>query len=153
MKGLAGAMVTCLALYFTVAVPAFAKSPTIDTAFHNSVDIAGFRSCSWREGRPAANRQTEETIRAQVETQLEDKGYALVASGADCLVMTQAVRDRHLPVGMLVVDVYDKASGDLAWRGVATAMAKSDPKEVQKLVVKTIKKMFKQFPEARAGQL
>ena len=143
---------TCLVALLAGLHPAAAKSPTIETTFHNSIDIAGFRDCAWREGRPAPNRQVEETIRSQVELQLEAKGYRLVTEGAGCLVMTQAVRDRHLPVGMLVVDIYDKMTGDLAWRGLATGMTKSDPKQIQKLVDKTVKKMFKQFPGARAAQ-
>jgi len=143
---------TGMTVLFIVASQAFAGPPEIEVSFHNSVDIASFHACSWGEGRPAPNLQVEETIHAQVEAQLVSKGYELVTTPADCLVTTQAVRDRHFPVGMLVIDIHDRASGDLAWRSIATGLVKSEAKQLQKLANKTIKKMFKQFPEARTGE-
>jgi hypothetical protein len=141
-----------LALILGLATPALCGPPEIETAFHNSVDIAGFRTCSWVDGRPAPNRQVEEVILTQVESELLRLGYAVGGDSGDCTLRSEAIRDGYFPVGMLIISVFDSATGDLAWQSTASGMVKSEPKQIQKLAKKTVKKMFERFPEARDSQ-
>jgi hypothetical protein len=144
----AGSFVLLLTVTTAVAGP-----PEVKANFHNSIDIAGFRSCAWKEGKPAPNRQVEETIRSQVRARLEKKGYSLVAGQADCSVVTEVIGDEYFPLGTLIVEVHERATDELAWRGRARGLVDiSDPKETRKFVRKTVKKMFEQFPEARVRQ-
>ena len=148
-RTLAGGSLLVLAAVTT----ALAGPPEVKATFHNSIDIASFRGCSWKEGKPASNRQVEETIRSEVRSRLEKKGYGTLVTEADCWVATEAIGDEYFPLASLVVEVYDRSTGDLAWRGRARGLVDtSDLKAARKFVRKTIKRMFEQFPKARVSQ-
>ena len=132
-----------------LAAPVFAQSPTISTRFFNSVDIAGFDSCAWGEGQPAANREVEAVIRDQVESLLEARGFEVVAAPADCRVTSRAIREGNFPIGMLVIEVHEQKTGTLAWRGEATGLINFKPKQAKKKVRKIVKTMLKNFPKRR----
>ena len=53
-----------------------------------------------------------------------------------------------IPVGMLLVDVYDPARKQLVWRGDATKTVdlKKDPNKNYKTLQKTMAKLFKNYP-------
>jgi len=128
---------------------ALAGSPTITTRFFNSIDIGGFEACSWAEGKPAPNLEMETVVRSQVEESLEAKGYEIAFETADCTVATQAIRKGDFPIGMLVIEVSEKSTGRLAWRGEAAGLVNYEAKQLKKRVRKAVKEMFKDFPKAR----
>lgn len=49
--------------------------------------------------------------------------------------------------GSMVIDLFDRASKQLVWRGTATATVSDDPKKNAKTIQKAVEKMFKnKFP-------
>ncbi len=48
--------------------------------------------------------------------------------------------------GTLVMDVYDNATNQLIWQGVASGTVKENPKKRDKSIPKTVNKLMKQFP-------
>jgi hypothetical protein len=53
--------------------------------------------------------------------------------------------------GTLVLDMFDTKSKQLIWRGVGTDSVAGDPDKNQKKLVKTVQKMFKNFPPKTGG--
>ena len=111
------------------------------------VDFGHFETYRWKPGAPAPNFQVEQAIHQTVDAQLAAKGLREVDDEADCFVITRAAKDRHFPVGVLIVEVFEADSERLVWRGMATGTVTSDKvKKRQKITVRLVKKMFKQFP-------
>lgn len=53
----------------------------------------------------------------------------------------------------MVIDLFDKASKQLVWRGTATATVSDDPKKNAKTIQKAVEKMFKnKLPPKRADE-
>jgi hypothetical protein len=121
-------------------------SPTVRSELLGSFDVTTFRSCTWAEGQPAANFQMEKVIRQSVEKQLEAKGLELVKGGSDCRVRTRVIRERSFPVGVMIVEILENTSGQVVWRGEASGLTEYPLKKLEKIIVKSIKKMFKEYP-------
>lgn len=131
------------ALFASVAV----ASPTVRSESLGSFDLSSFTSCSWAEGQPAANFQMETVIRQSVARQLENKGLELLEDGApECRVRTRVIRARSFPVGVLIVEILEAESGQMVWRGEASGLTNYPLKKIEKIIVKSVKKMFKEFP-------
>ena len=112
------------------------------------VDFGHFETYTWKPGAPAPNFEVERTIHRTVEKQLTAKGLRKVEDGADCHVKTRAGKDRLFPVGVLFVEAFEAGTERLVWRGMATGTVTSDKiKKRQKIAVKVVKQMFKQFPD------
>jgi len=143
---LAGLMGT---LIWATAVSA-ARPLDIETTFHNSVDIAGFRTCHWGEGEPSENRQLEEAVRVQVREILSNKGYRIVSAPGDCVVRTLSRTDDYFPSGVFLVEVFDRESAQLAWRArISGLLNPADRGRTLRVFHRSIKKAFKTFPKAR----
>jgi len=54
-------------------------------------------------------------------------------------------------VGTLVMDVFDGETKDLVWQGVATGTIKEKPEKREKSIPKTVGKLMKKFPIAKAN--
>jgi hypothetical protein len=52
----------------------------------------------------------------------------------------------NIPVGTLVVDIYDTSSEHLVWRGLASDQLSDKPEKDTKKVEKAVDKMFAKFP-------
>jgi hypothetical protein len=55
-------------------------------------------------------------------------------------------RAQQVETGSLVIDLVDKASGELVWQATATDVLKKDPDKTQALILKSIEKVFAQYP-------
>lgn len=120
----------------------------VDVEFHNSIDLAACRTWTWAKGKPAAYYQIEGALRDEIETQLAKKGATRVEEGAGCLVATATQRDVIFPAGTLAIEIYDTASQRLAWSAIAVAIiTDDDPKKVEKVARKAVKKAFERFPK------
>lgn len=142
--------VACLVLGLGLVFAAVSGAVEVHVRSLNSIDISAFRSCSWREGRPAPDHQVEQAIREAVEEKLQGAGYSVVDDGGDCLIASHAVGDANFPVGVLMVEIHEATSGQIAWRGEANGLVEGSPKERMKLARKVIKRMFKHFPRSAA---
>ncbi len=157
--------------------------------YDHSVDFSQYKTFDWIKSEsipivsdnelvPFDLEEEDRKIRAQIEGQLEKKGYRKITDGEpDFLVSYYAVgrydlkmsqRDSaalpaNLPYGhwrpfynasqdfrlrrkgTLTVDLVDRATNQLMWRGSATATY-SKPEDGPKKAKKAIDKMFKKFP-------
>ena len=57
----------------------------------------------------------------------------------------------NIPVGTLVVDIYDCSSRNLVWRGLANDQLSDKPDKDTKKLEKAVAKMFAKFPPSLAG--
>lgn len=52
----------------------------------------------------------------------------------------------HVPVGSLILDLYDSGSGRLVWRGQASDELSGKPDKDSQKLEKAVNKMFEKFP-------
>jgi hypothetical protein len=52
----------------------------------------------------------------------------------------------NIPVGTLVIDMYDTSTKQLVWRGLATDQLSDKPDKDTKKLEKAVNKMFDKFP-------
>lgn len=122
----------------------------IDVQFIGGVDIAAFETWSWGEGSPLPNQEVERAARATIEELMRAKGYTRVEGGADCLITIQAKADEWFDGGLLKIEALDGKTGKPVWRGKAEgAVNVKGTAKRQKLAQRSVKKMFKKFPDRR----
>jgi len=139
-----------LALVLMMAATAsetLAASPTVKAEFIGGFDSSRLTTCSWAEGQPAANLQFETLIRRSVGAQLRAKGVELKDGARTCAVRTRVVRSPAFPVAVLVVEMLDTESEAVVWRGEASGLTQYPLKKIEKIIVRSIKKMFKEYPQ------
>jgi uncharacterized protein DUF4136 len=161
-------------LVLLLALPTTARA-AVDVGYDTQVDFTQFKTFAWTEGGSKAPRiVTENRIHAEVEKELAAKGIKKAEGEADLLVVTfadwstvervdapsfaglpntwtgwsAATTVRGSSKGSLKVDLIDRRSNQLIWRGVAIEGLGLDPdsEKVGKKVVKVVKKMFESFP-------
>ena len=132
-----------------VCVPAAAMF--IDVQFIGGVDIAAFDTWSWAKGSPLANQEVERAARATIEELMMAKGYTKVDGEADCHIGIHAEADEWFDGGLFKIEALDGKTGKPVWRGKAEgAVNVQSTAKRQKLAQRTVKKMFKKFPDKRA---
>lgn len=140
-----------VALALLLAAPASAMF--IDVQFIGGVDIASFKTWNWGEGSPLPNQEVERAARSTIEELMAAKGYAKVDGTADCLITVHAKSDEWFDGGLLKIEALDGKTGKVAWRGKAEgAVNVQSTSKRQKLAQRTVKKMFKKFPDRRVEQ-
>lgn len=138
-----------VALVLLSTTPALAMF--VDVQFIGSADIAGLETWSWGEGSPLPNQEVERTVRATVDELMLAKGYRKVDGAADMHLSIHAKADEWFDGGLVKIEAYEGATAKLMWRGKAegTINVESTAKR-QKMAVRTVKQMFKKFPDKRA---
>jgi hypothetical protein len=58
---------------------------------------------------------------------------------------------QSIPVGRLMVDVFDGTSKQLVWRGISTDTLAGNPEKNEKKLRKSVAEMFKKFPPPSKG--
>jgi Domain of unknown function (DUF4136) len=58
---------------------------------------------------------------------------------------------RNIPVGRLIVDIFDGNSKQLVWRGIAADTLTGNPEKNEKNLGKSVTEMFKKFPPPSKG--
>jgi hypothetical protein len=132
-------------------------------------DFASFRTYAWKTGTPARNPNMEDLIVETVEAQLEAKGLARVGDEPDLYVATYVLPDEvsvdelrnsgldfwsgvvsvspsDVGAGTLVVDLIERESDRVVWRGVASETIKGTFKKMERKVASAIVKMFRRYP-------
>ena len=122
----------------------------IDVQFIGSADIAGFDTWNWAEGSPMANREVELATRGAIEELMAAKGYQKVDGKADCYITIHAKADEWFDGGLFKIEALEGDTSKPVWRGKAEgAVNVQSTAKRQKLAVRTVKKMFKKFPDHR----
>lgn len=145
----------------------------ITTDYDHSANFARIKTYSWAKVQ-TQNSLWDDRVKSAVDSQLAAKGWSQVPSGGDVTVCARGViRDQQelntfyngfggfrrfggfgtstttvdtYRVGTLIVDVFNGATKELLWRGVASdTLSNKNDKNIKKLD-SNLQKMFKKFP-------
>ncbi len=158
-----------LLLIFAVAV--FAK---VTTDYDHAADFSKYRSFSWIKEPNTRNPLMKQRIVGFINIQMNNKDLKMVTTGGDLGVAAHAATHEEktletfyngfpgwrwhggwggatttvetYEVVTLVVDLFDNATKEVVWRGVATDTISDNPEKNTKELQKVIAEMFKQFP-------
>ena len=137
-----------VAVALLVAAPAVAMF--IDVQFIGGVDIASFETWNWGKGSPMPNQEVERATRATIEGLMTAKGYTKVEGEADCFIAIHTQADEWFDGGLFKIEAIDGKTGKPVWRGKAEgAVNVQSTGKRQSLAQRTVKKMFKKFPDRR----
>jgi preprotein translocase subunit SecF len=122
----------------------------IDVQFVGGADIAGYSTWSFGEGTPMPNQEVERATRETIEKEMTAKGYMKVDGKADCRIAIHTKKDEWFDGGLFMIEVLDGDTDKVIWRGKAEgAVNVQSTGKRQKLAQRTVKKMFKKFPDKR----
>jgi len=161
---------------FAAAVAGCAPTTNVRTDYQPGTDFSIYKSFSLADEKIVDNRFAEERIRRAIAAQLASKGLRQVESDGDLIVHAHArlrverqvqvwnaggwgyrgtyapqIDVSDVPLGSVVVDLVDRAKGDLAWRGLAEGMINPNatPEEAEKRVNGAMAELFNGFPPGR----
>ena len=165
-------LTVALAVVF-FSIPALAQK--VETDYDHSVNFTRYHTYSWGRVH-TTDPLFEPRIRDAVDRDLQAKGWQQVPSGGDATITAVLVKKNkaeyttfynglgggwrwhgwgtgmatttveNVPVGTLVVDIYDTSSQDLVWRGLAHDQLSDKPEKDTKKLEKAVDKMFAKFP-------
>jgi hypothetical protein len=150
----------------------------VTTDYDKKADFSRYRTYSWL--RVQAGELWQDRIQRSVDAQLSEKGWNRVASGGDVSVAAFGSRQNqqqmntfydnlgggwywggfggtatttveNIPVGTLVVDMFDSQSKRLIWRGRAEETLSDKPEKNEKKLTDSVEDMFKHFPPKSPG--
>lgn len=151
--------------------------PTVHTAAAPDAPFGRYHTFSFAapRGAPAGYTPTARSVEVQrkmrpiIAASLRDKGYVEVGEGADFVVthgagrrdatgtrqlsrravtlMGETEQERSFLEGSLVVDVYDRLTGDEVWHGAATAEIAESGIDEQRLT-DAVRRVMAAFPAA-----
>jgi len=156
------------AVVVSMSASGSAQASTVKYDYDKSVDFTAWKSLAWKPSGPSGGTLAEGRIRRALAAGFAAKGYTMVdASSADFLVAHHAAARRDLrvsesfsrgfgrdlrvdsvPVGFLVVDVFERRTGKLAWRGMVSDALASNPEKADKRTEKAVAKLLEKFPPA-----
>ncbi len=156
-------------LLLLIAAAAWAQEVRYN--YDRSADFSNYHTYAWAPSPANVDQLTDQEIRGAIDKQLAEKGLVRVTENPDLLVRYQLTVTEEpqfetwgqpgwatttvtaIPVGTLVVDMYDPARQQLVWRGVATKTlsSSSNPDKRMKKLDKTMDKLFKHYPPEEKG--
>lgn len=163
-----------LPLLVILAVGVWAQKVSYN--YDSSADFSAYHTYSWMPQAATVDQLTDQQIKQAIDAQLAQKGLVRVEQNPDLLVGYQlAVKQEQriqtygdagwgwrgpgwatttvtsVPVGTIVVDLYDPARHQLVWRAVATKTidTNASPEKRNKNLNKAMEKMFTHYPPER----
>lgn len=164
-------MATLAVVFFSIA----ALAQKVVTDYDHSANFSQYHTYSWGHVH-SSDPLYEQRIRDAVDHDLQAKGWQPAPAGGDVTLtavlikrnqneystfytglgggwrwrgwgggMTTTTVDR-IPVGTLIVDIYDTNSKQLVWRGEAHDQLSNKPEKDTKKLEKAVDKMFEKFP-------
>ncbi len=173
MNALRRILATAALVAAFISLPASAQK--VETDYDHSVNFERYHTYSWGLVQ-ASDPLFEGRIREAVDRALQAKGWQKVPADGDVLLTAVAARKTQpeyttfydglgggwrwrgwgptmatttvdkIPVGTLVVDIYDCSSKNLIWRGEAQDQLSDKPEKDTKKLDKAVAKMFAKFP-------
>lgn len=167
-RSLTAAWVTLL-----LALPAAAS---VGIEYDKQADFSRYRTYTWAEGTIAPNERMRTQLQSAIERELGAQGLRKVDGPADLYILTHTVtgigkvidvnelgysgyywrqwmgeyppttRTSYLPVGTVIVQIFDKRSKERVWLGFAVEYFRGKPQKIDQLLDKVAKKMFRHFP-------
>jgi hypothetical protein len=155
------------------SIPASAQKVVTD--YDHSVNFNQYHTYSWGHVH-STDPFFEQRIRDAVDHDLQAKGWQLAPAGGDVTLTAVAMKKNQaeyttfydglgggwrwhgwgggmattmvekVPVGTLVIDMYDTSSEHLVWRGLAYEQLSDKPDKDTKKLEKAVDKLFGKFP-------
>jgi len=166
------AVLSVVVASLSLAVAATASEIKYD--YDREVDFSKWARAAWRSTRILEPSMTEKRLAKAVESGFQGRGYTLVddRTQADFLIEYRAATWQDVEVGetfrgpafgrslyvdrtqmgALVINVYDRPSGKLVWRGVVSDAVARDPEKADKRTAKAVEKLLKKFPAQEGGK-
>ena len=165
--------VTLALVVISFSIPALAQK--VETDYDHSVNFNQYHTYSWGHVR-STDPFFEQRIRDAVDRDLQTKGWQLVPAGGDVTLTAVAIKKNRaeyttfydglgggwrwhgwgggmatttvesIPVGTLVIDMYDTSTKQLIWRGLAHDQLSDKPDKDTKKLDKAVNKMLDKFP-------
>ena len=151
-------------------------SASVGVEYDKQVDFSRYQTYAWADGTVAPNERMRTQLQGAIERELEAQGLRKVEGTADLYVLTHTAtginrvidvdelgysgfywrewmgeyppttRTSYLPVGTVVVEIFDKDSRERVWFGFAVEYFRGKPHKIDRLLDKVAKKMFRYFP-------
>jgi hypothetical protein len=155
-------------------------SAAVKTDYDHAADFSRYKTYSWLKVE-AGNTLWQDRIRKAVDAELSAKGWQSVPSGGNVAVAavgSEKTEQRldtfyngfgggwywhgfgdgvatttveNIPVGSLVVDLFDAKTKKLVWRATEEKVLSGDPEKNEKKLRGIIGEMFKKFPPTSKG--
>ncbi len=152
----------------------------VTTDYAHTADFSHYRTYSWLEVK-AGDTLWSDRIVSAVDSQLAAKGWSKVPGVGDASVAAfgsthvqprietfytgfgggwywrgfddgmAVTKVENVPIGTLVVDIFDSPTKKLIWRGVANDALSEKPEKNEKKLEKAVEEMFKHFPPKPKG--
>ena len=156
-----------------LSIPVLAQK--VETDYDHSVNFERYHTYSWGHIH-ATDPFFEGRMRDAIDHTLQAKGWQEVPTGGDATVTAVAVKKNkaeyttfyngfgpgwrwhgwgptmatttvdNIPVGTVVVDIYDTNSRHLVWRGLAHEELSDKPEKDTQKLQKAVNKLFDKFP-------
>jgi len=156
-------------------MPLAARAQQVVTDYDHSVHFSQYHTYSWGHLH-CSDPLFEPRIKDAVDQALQSKGWQLAPDGGDVTVSAVAILKHQkeystfydglgggwrwhgwgtgwattnveeVPVGTLIVDLYDTSGKGLIWRGVARSTLSDKPEKDTEKMRKAVEKMFSHFP-------
>lgn len=157
--------------FVAAAIAGAAAASTVKLDYDRRADFSTYESWAWKRGEERRGATLAETrIRRALTNGFTERGFERVddLAEADFLVDYRAAAHGELrvregfrtpgvgrdlsvdrvPVGTLVVDVFDAETGALVWRGLVSDTLARDPERAEKKTARAVAKLLAQFPPA-----
>jgi hypothetical protein len=155
------------------SIPAMAQQ--VETDYDHSVNFDQYHTYSWGHVH-STDPFFEQRIREAVDRKLQEKGWQVAPAGGDVTLTAVAIKKNQpeyttfydglgggwrwhgwgegmatttvdkIPIGTLVIDVYDTSTKHLVWRGLAHDQLSDKPDKDTKKLEKAVDKLFDKFP-------
>lgn len=153
-----------LTVAMTLGTLASAHAGNVDYHYDEKADFASFESWTWKfPPQRQATTPTDRRIRLALQEGFTERGYVSADRGAvDFLVDFHTAGGRALPTpasfvgrrlrgdghakGVLVVDVFDAATGALVWRGSVSDAVGSGPLRADARAEAAVRLLLQKFP-------
>ncbi len=166
-----GAAVALIALLLAAPL-----SANVGVEYDKQIDFSRYRTYAWAEGAVAPNERMQTHLQDAIDRELDAQGLRKVDGTADLYILTHTAtgidpvvdvnelgysgfywrewmgeyppttRSSYLPVGTVIVEIFDKDSKERVWLGFAVEYFRGKPQKLDQLLDKVAKKMFRHFP-------
>src|SRR5579863_1069151 len=153
---------------------------SVKTDYAHSADFSRYKTYSWLKVEPG-DSLWQDRIRRDVDAELSAKGWQNIPSGGDAsIAAVGSVKNEqrletfydgfgggwywrgfgdglatttveNVPVGSLMVDIFDSKTKKLVWRATEEKAVSGDPEKNAKKLQQIIGEMFKKFPPMPKG--
>jgi len=143
--------------------------------YDKSAEFAGYRTYAWKDGVPARHSGVEQAIVDAVDLELAAKGLRRVDEAPDLFVATYVLADEQrlrdledsvywnfvtgvttigpadVQAGTLVIDLVERESDRVVWRGLSAGTVKGTPNKISKRVGKVVRRILRDYPPGAGG--